>query len=509
MDSTDKSSVSLAVSAMGNMAYIYSVHEFGKSFNYLNKAIKLAEKYKIEEKLPFLYLNMANLLRANETIRTPDHISQSTIGYYTKCYDASIKEKDWKTALLAFDNVVHISIGCNQISDVRSLLDKYKDLNGLPSNTPHLDFTRLHYEVARAVEVRDFTQAISLLEEMEKLTDSIDNIRMLLMVLSDKVSIFYQTGQYGKCIKESKRAIELAENNDERDVAVSFYKMLSDCYLSINDKTNYRHYYMNYLLQKDSLYYQNKLLDVEYLKFSSELEDVNSRMQILSLEKRNHQIIANFAIIIALMILVVLIITTINYRRIRKQKRELFDRYQSMIEDQEAKNRLMIQYEQDLSRLKEELEGRHTNDVVSSEDSNSDTSDSLKYKYNHIDEDMKDVIMARILKVMDQKEEICKDSFSVQRLSELIGWKYNYVAQVIGERFHKNFNQLVADYRVKEACRMLQNPQEYGNMTIEAIGQEVGYKSRTSFCNIFKRVTGLSPSAFAAIAKEKSKESAS
>ena len=68
----------------------------------------------------------------------------------------------------------------------------------------------------------------------------------------------------------------------------------------------------------------------------------------------------------------------------------------------------------------------------------------------------------------------------------------------------KNFNMLLAEHRIREACRLIQNIMEYGHLTIEGIAQEVGYKSRSSFSNAFKRVTGLSPSAFSTIAKEKS-----
>lgn len=36
----------------------------------------------------------------------------------------------------------------------------------------------------------------------------------------------------------------------------------------------------------------------------------------------------------------------------------------------------------------------------------------------------------------------------------------------------------------------------YGGLTIEAIGQSLGFKSRTNFTAIFKRFTGMTPAAY-------------
>lgn len=42
--------------------------------------------------------------------------------------------------------------------------------------------------------------------------------------------------------------------------------------------------------------------------------------------------------------------------------------------------------------------------------------------------------------------------------------------------------------------------EHYGNLTIEAISQGVGFKLRASFISAFKKFTGLTPSQFLKIA---------
>lgn len=71
-----------------------------------------------------------------------------------------------------------------------------------------------------------------------------------------------------------------------------------------------------------------------------------------------------------------------------------------------------------------------------------------------------------------------------------------YVSQAINQEYGSNFNSLLNEYRIKEACRRLGENPDYANMTIEGIAESVGFKSRTSFGALFKSVTGLSPSAY-------------
>jgi len=73
------------------------------------------------------------------------------------------------------------------------------------------------------------------------------------------------------------------------------------------------------------------------------------------------------------------------------------------------------------------------------------------------------------------------------------------------ERFNKNFNQLLGEYRIREACRRFGDQENYGNLTVEAIGASVGFKSRSYFAAIFKKITGLTPTQYAKEAKNTEK----
>lgn len=65
------------------------------------------------------------------------------------------------------------------------------------------------------------------------------------------------------------------------------------------------------------------------------------------------------------------------------------------------------------------------------------------------------------------------------------------------------FNTLLGRYRIREACRRFNDPQRYGSYTIESIARDLGFKSRSNFATTFKKHTGLNPSEYLRLAKEK------
>ena len=94
---------------------------------------------------------------------------------------------------------------------------------------------------------------------------------------------------------------------------------------------------------------------------------------------------------------------------------------------------------------------------------------------------------------MDNDESIFLCDFSANQLAAKVGVNYKYISQVINERIQCSFSNLLNKYRIKEACKRIEDKEQYGGFTLEAIGNSVGFKSRSSFIAAFKQVTGLTP----------------
>ncbi|MBR1411464.1 MAG: AraC family transcriptional regulator [Prevotella sp.] len=100
------------------------------------------------------------------------------------------------------------------------------------------------------------------------------------------------------------------------------------------------------------------------------------------------------------------------------------------------------------------------------------------------------------MKLFEDTDEIFAEDFNMSKLATLVNSNYKNVSQVINEQMGKNFNALLNEYRVMEACRRMGDLAHYGNYTIEAIGASVGFSSRSTFITAFKKITGLTPSEF-------------
>lgn len=104
---------------------------------------------------------------------------------------------------------------------------------------------------------------------------------------------------------------------------------------------------------------------------------------------------------------------------------------------------------------------------------------------------------------MGTAPEIFDKSFTFSRLHELVGGNAKYISQAINTYAHCDFRTLLGQYRIREACRRINDMEHYGNYTIDAIAKGVGIMSRTSFIQNFKKHTGLTPSVYLRLARSK------
>lgn len=104
-------------------------------------------------------------------------------------------------------------------------------------------------------------------------------------------------------------------------------------------------------------------------------------------------------------------------------------------------------------------------------------------------------IMEKIEQLMNKKRLYTNAELSLDMLATELGMRRRYVSGAINVCTSKNFFTYVNEYRVKEAIRLMSDA---GNedRTIDAIGFDSGFNDRKTFHRIFKQFTGLTPGAF-------------
>lgn len=98
----------------------------------------------------------------------------------------------------------------------------------------------------------------------------------------------------------------------------------------------------------------------------------------------------------------------------------------------------------------------------------------------------------QIRKLMEEEELYRDPDLGRQMLAERLGVSEGYVSQIIRETTGEGLVEYINGQRIAAAKRMLSNP-EFGPYALEAIGREAGFKSRSTFYDTFKKVTGETP----------------
>ena len=192
-------------------------------------------------------------------------------------------------------------------------------------------------------------------------------------------------------------------------------------------------------------------------------------------------------VIFTSLILAVLLLYNHN-RELKNNNRKLYERVKRELETREHAKIMRQKLQEQIERLEDQLAQRN--------DTEDEKNNKSKYESSRLDEATRDSLVVRIIDVMDSSDEIYSNNFSLKRLTELVGANYKYVSQAINETFNVNFSSLLNEYRIKEACRRLGDLEHYGNQTIEAVAESVGFKSRSNFVTTFKRITGVTPSEY-------------
>lgn len=107
-------------------------------------------------------------------------------------------------------------------------------------------------------------------------------------------------------------------------------------------------------------------------------------------------------------------------------------------------------------------------------------------------------VFDKVMDAIKNSEEIYEEDFNTGRLAALVKEKPSVVSAAIMASTGETTTQFLARIRIREACRRINDLANYGGYTIEAIGQSVGYRSRSHFGSVFKKTVGMTPSEYSA-----------
>jgi len=124
-----------------------------------------------------------------------------------------------------------------------------------------------------------------------------------------------------------------------------------------------------------------------------------------------------------------------------------------------------------------------------------DEADEKKYKTSALLPETVESVLPRLMLLMEQEKAFLDADLTLNKLAQQLNVHYNHLSQIINERLKRSFNDFINSYRIEEAKKKLENPEE-NKKTILEIAYETGFYSKSVFNTAFKKFTGMTPSEY-------------
>ncbi len=452
----------ISVRAMNNLGYVYFYYYFDypKSYQYLQQAKRIAEAHRFLSNLAYINLNLGNLyVTLTETQPQDKYFVNKSLEYYKAAFEYAVASKNWDVLQVIYGNLLLTGYVRKKMPLITQQIKHYHRLK-FPKGTVLVKYNMLMEKTIQCQQSRRYMEALKYAEQAVDAVDTRDTPeRYKYSAIGLKMEMYQYLNNNEGFSRSLGELRQLIAKYGMKDLKVAYYQQLYLYYKDKANKDSVNHYEMEYLKAKDALVTESRIQAVGEMHFLTALQDTNDRVRLLAAKHRQQQIV-----ILLCCILVIGAVTSALYfvrknRDLRRKQQALYEKMQESLH-RESENR------------------------------------QAKYLNSNLDAQEKAQIFEKIQEVMADISVVCSPDFSLRLLAEHVETPYAKVSQVVNEMAGKNFNAFLGECRVKEACRRLSDTAQYGHFTIEAISASVGFKSRTNFVAMFKKVTGLTPSEY-------------
>ena len=478
----------LIARAKNNLGYIYGAHyyDYPKSYENLNRAIQLSEEYGFDDISSYAYMNLASTMKGRNDLFGDDSFSTEVFENTKMAFNKAVQAKEWNVAVTCLFNALAMMNENDDIHSIKSELDRFERLQSIDS-IEMWQCTRMFCEGVQAYYAGQYQQALDYYVKMEHEAHRLLTNRQqcILMAMNQQSVVFAAMHRYQDAIAILKKIERIAQETGLESDLIDAYHSMVDVYNAMGNHQQASTFEYKYLKARDEFIKKSNAEKLEKARFLDEMRRVNDQVAVIDQKReRAHQLSLMMSVIAAI-ILLALVLLVRSYLKQRNYIRHLYEKNVQLLATSEVIPQSTVVGSVEPNELHDES--------------------APKYQGTTLDQESKERLFARIKQVMDDIHIICQPDFSLQSLADLVSSNYKYVSQVVNEYYGKSFKQVLNEQRVREACRQLNDTERYGHLTltIEAIGANLGFNSRSNFTVTFKRITGISPSKFLKMAKEK------
>lgn len=459
----------------------FFTNHYVEALQYYTYAVQLAEQYRNVK----VYDTSTSYIGTTYALFN-DY--ERSIHYFLKAYQSAIENKNERLKCQTLVNLVASYAYMGKAQKAQEFLEKQRE-NPLEDSLQH--HYRLLYNqgvVARAVG--NYMHDIRYMQQLrEFIAANHLNDSFLASVNLEMARAENKLGHYRPAIELAKQTQAVADENKFLYLLNESYLIISDTYAKMQLKDSALVYQGMSAALVDTVFNQRKFNQAKDKLFRYEEQVTDRQMERMR----------SWIMMLGLLVLSLAVICAVIFYYNRK----LNSTYQILVD----KNKEVLRQNDELRKMRTEaiaesqaLDIEPPKPVLTPTEPETEP-EAVETAKATLDEARTRQLSQRIEQVLDDIDIISDPEFSLQVLAGHVGSNMKYVSAVVNQVYQKNFKSLLNEYRVREACRRLQDEEHYGNMTIQAIAETVGYHNVNNFIVAFKRVMGMPPSKYKQLAK--------
>ena len=465
------------------------------AFSYFKKAIQIADEpiYQAYNNIAGIYLFYNDYKNARQ--------------YLTQAFDISLEQKNWESLSNSLQNLIFLGWKMDSLASLQPQIERYRSVDSIPPSLSGYTIGIADGTIAASKgqyreAIRIFSGVINTDSTILSANHFVYNTPLYIAKCYMALKDYPLAMQYLKTVEEEMRRI------DDYYMLMYVYNLQIECCQQDGNAEGARKAKYDLLNLKDSINTVEELEKIKNIEFFDEVDKYEKQVVELSHQKNTRTRVAIISCLALLVVALLFIVAIIQNRRLRESNKELYRKTDELVRQADSEKLQRTAYKKKIDGFIEKIASLQGT-------INTLCSASLPASSTPIAEepttapaassplpDDQSAIVERIYQQLDDVDFICQPDLTVERLAQAIGIHDRYVSQVINESTNKNFNTLLNEYRIREACKRLTDFDTYGQMTNETIAEGLGYKSRSHFIRTFKKMTGLTPSQYQKIARE-------
>jgi YesN/AraC family two-component response regulator len=397
--------------------YYLRTKNYNQAFNYclknLNYIIKLNE-------IQYIYPKIDEIARLTAKLNNP-HLALET-------YDFGLKIEE---QIQSAGSYIKSSVYYN-MADIYLSIKEYNNAKKFLSQALNLDYQNNYkFRIPRALQLK----------------------AKLHLTMKDTLN----------AISFYEQSLNTAEQINAFDVVKSNSLILQNLYQATNNLSKAFEYKNIYNALNDSLFNNEKEQKIIILETRREIAEITQIKEILELKNKVQRNQFNFAIAILIFIILICIITTYSFLKMRQKNKILYRKTIELVAAQSTFNK--------------------TGFKSKSSNPKSPTEETTR------------LILHR-LKTLEDSHFFLNPNCNLNDVSVQLKTNPKYLSQVINKEKKTNFNNYINDLRIEYLISKLWIDADLRNSKLSYMSASVGFNNINTFKNAFKKRQGILPSSF-------------